>query len=578
MRNQQKYFICPLILSVILALFLSVPAFGAVSDKYSDPFISSDNNILGRLYYSESNGKIQIKAEMDYARVVKWEQVEFYAADASGTITVREDVSKSDLENTGGGYYEYTFQHLFAGGTSIKIGAYGFADEKKQDADMLSDAFDVTIASIVGADASENGSSISMSEKKQTISGTFPGGANGRQASSIMYELKAAKDAYFQIDNYTNSGSEDVNWLGVYTDKDDAATGSRSYAKVSTLNNIDGYWVSNILSKGESFYIIVSGYKGDTYSFDVTFRKYVHAKTKWTVKEGNYKKAFGQKKTLHITFEITNSDSDSYIAEDEKWYAPGTHGSLTVSKKGRKATFTYKTGDSAGKTPITIAMRGLDGKGKLNIITGLDVSKVTMDATTGPNYIILNGFVFKNSYEINFGTTVNVYLKSGSSWKKKLSVKSGTTKQKKISGLKTDTNYTYKLEFVKKLSDGTKVNGSKTFSVKTGPAGKPVIASATAVPGKDMTITSEGYWDGNGIWQNGTKRTFKTYQVTVTLASSLPNGCKGLYWNGEMIEGNGKTFTFNALSTVPSTISVAGFSNSNYGGLTAYSDSVNVKK
>ncbi|MCR4715933.1 MAG: hypothetical protein K5656_02020 [Lachnospiraceae bacterium] len=415
---------------------------------------------------------------------------------------------------------------------------------------------------------------------KKLYSGVFPT-FNGKRASAVKFKITATEDAIFSLHNYINESEEeyglDYSYLTLYSDKDVAR--SMLYGSTVALEpyefsfsesqNTD--FVRNFIPKGTTYYLVMTGLAGAKYSININLRKYVHAKTSVTVKEGDLKKAFAKNKNLHITCKITN-DSDTFFKNNSSWYANGEYGDLKVSEDQMTATFTYNTGSAAAVKNIEVPLSGLDQSIKIKVVVGVSAKGTPIH--TGPDYISFDGFV-PADYELSFNTKISVYLKTGNKFKKKFTVDGGSTKTKKITGLKPNTKYKVKYVYAKTISDGNVVKSSAVVTVKTGLNIKPVIKSVKISNVKTHTKWNPGHYVGS-VWMPGNSVTYTTYTINVTLKSKL-KGCKGLYWQGETSKGTGTSFKFASNSSGSSVnlskISVCGYTNESTLGLTKYSAS-----
>ena len=307
-------------------------------------------------------------------------------------------------------------------------------------------------------------------------------------------------------------------------------------------------------------------------------RKFKHAVVKWSVKEGDYQEAFPQNKLLHITCEITNKDSDAYFRNDTTWSAPGYSDKVTVSDNGKKADFTFKTPSYSAVTDIDLPVCEIDPERtettvidyfgySISIMTGMAASDLPI--ISGPDYIQFVDFNVPD-YGSGDNAKINVYLKSGSKWVKKIkNVPVGSKKPKKIKKLKPKKKYKLKIEFVKTLTNGKVAKTTKTITVKTGIKVTPVIKSAKISNVQQHSKYVWGHYDGNFVWHPGYTTRWTTYDITITLKSKL-KGCKGIEYAGRKASGKGTTFKFSVTGNPANSgsVKVRGYSNDTYGGYT----------
>ena len=582
-------------MALLLGIFVMIFPAEASADvsKESDVVWGSGGNFINSVEYSESSdGKIIIKTD-NIAWKAKGDNLLFCAVNSNGKVFVREKATQDDIEGSLG-VSKYTFKTKFTPGTKIKIGGYVCTDAGLSDADIIKDAVEIELPEVAGNpyDSIED---ISLGKGVKSYSGKIVNENTFYQKK--IYRLKATDDCMINITDFKSSDNDATLTInecdGTPSPQNKFSLVTDSYNNVKNSRNSLKKFA---LRKG-TYYIEVEGANLSTYSFKMEFRKYVHAKIKWSIKEGDINSSFPQNKTLHVAFEITNKNSDAYLdSNNVSWSAAGTSGNkVKVSKNKRKGTFTYKTYSQPIVDTVTIFVKELNKDEKnedgnfnkpnndstrytLDIATGM--SETNFEIVTGPNYIMFPSF--RGTEFVDDGsTTVTVYLKSGSKWKKKFTAKAGSRDAKTIKKLKPNKKYQLKIVTKKKIKKGNKtktVKNSKVVKVKTGPKTAPSIKSAVVTNYKKEKVWNSGHFDGNGLWHPGNWMTNTSYTMTITLNKPV-KGCKGISYAGKKCKGTGTTFSFFCQGgDPPSKTSVKGYSDEKYYGYTKESNSVSVSR
>ena len=573
MKNLLKTLLLTLLLGVFV---ISVPgrAFAEISKSEDNPVVTGDNIISGIQYVEDTDGKIMMVVKLNWAKVKPYSDFKFYITDGSKNLIATEPakngsdffVSSSDTPIL------YSFNTKLNPGTKYYIG--GYADAKGYSA---SDLVAITTPSIV-SNPYQSIETISMSDVFKDYSGTITASSGNKDRYKI-YKLDVVEDGVLELADFTYS-TMDIKLILLKMDSAPAnsqdITNKDNIEYEVTYNN-KHIFKSYILTKG-SYYLAVNGPDQSTYNLKLKVRKYRHAKIKWTIKEGAIDSAFKQNQQLHVTFEITNADSDAYMGPVTLWSCAGHHedSKVTVSNNGKKGEFTFVTGSFPNVETISLTIKELNPEWKpgkvndetiytLDVTTGISMTEIPI--LSGPDYIEFPDF---RSYQFSQdgSTKINVYLKSGSKWKKKFTVDAGSRISKKIKKLKPKKKYQVKVEIVKTVKDGKQVKTSKVYKIKTGPKITPVISSARIDKVWNDKVWVPGHFNASGRWEKGYYSNNKYYTMTITLKKKL-KGCKGIYVNGQKVKGTGTSFTFTvAHSDPPSSIKVKGYTDNKFFGLT----------
>lgn len=164
-------------------------------------------------------------------------------------------------------------------------------------------------------------------------------------------------------------------------------------------------------------------------------------------------------------------------------------------------------------------------------------------------------------YSFNVGTTKmnlkgsgRIQMKDGNKWVDVKNVKPVNVKERVVSGLKPDTQYTFRL--VNCIEEAGKEPlysaPSKQISIITGSKKKPAVKSIKAYGYKTKYISrkyNSGYYDTLGIWHRGyyTGGYYTTsYKLKIVLKKKAP-GLKTKYLsvNGTICKLKGKTCTYS---------------------------------
>ncbi|MBO4863960.1 MAG: hypothetical protein J5517_06325 [Eubacterium sp.] len=593
MTRSKKIMMAPALIMIMVLMF-SMTVFAGVSKTQENGLPNSTSNILKSLKYKDVGGKIQIYCySMEFSKCKNAGDYIFYVVNKADRSVLAKEKTGQPNRYDDNGYYDYTFQTTFAGGSTVYIGAYYLSGEEKGVDQMIADGAEITLPNII-LDPWTNMTEVTLKDGAVNYNGEFLGSTTGTSSSLFIYKLNCTEDAVLNVKNYNNGTASPYGYIGVFDNLEDAKSESTNRVINYTIpcrimhngETIDKYW----LSKG-TYYMLLGGDKGDTFSFDMELRKFKHAQVKWSVKEGDYNEAFPQNKLLHIACEITNKDSDAYFASDTRWSSPGylDDNKVTVSDNGKKAEFTFMTPSWSNVTEIELPVKEIDPDRNdttvinhfgytIEIMTGMAASDLPI--ITGPDYIQITDF---NVPDYGNGTDakVNVYLKKGKKWVKKIkNVPIGSKQPKKIKKLKAKTKYKLKLEFVKTLSNGKVAKTTKTVNVKTGIKVTPVIKSAYISNVQKHSKWVWGHFDGNFVWHPGYRSEWKTYDVNIVLKSKL-KGCKGIEYAGRKAKGTGTKFTFSMTGGDPSNIKklkVRGYTNDSYGGYTKDSKTKSVSR
>ena len=434
------------------------------------------------------------------------------------------------------------------------------------------------------ADPFQDIPTISLSEETKTYTTTV---VSSKAAYNYrLYKLDVTEDAMLNISDYNPSSYGDELYLfemeGAPTSSNDVINADK--IKTLSYNNVS---IKNYALNKGTYYIALHGSDGHSFSFKLQLRKYRHAVVKWSIKEGPVDSAFKQNQQLHVTFEITNADSDAYISPLYGWLAQGhsEDNKVTVSNNGKKGEFIFITNSFPTVSTVQLTVQELNPEpeeGKVNdqvfytldITTGMAMTDIAIEA--GPDYILFPDFR-SPQFSQDGSTKINVYLKSGKKWKKKFTAEAGSKTPKKIKKLKAKTKYQVKVEIEKTVAGGKSVKTSKTYKVKTGPKTKPAIQYATVNRVWNEKKWVPGHFNASGRWEKGYYSNNKYYSMTITLKKSL-KGCKGIVVNGQKVKGTGTSFTFTvAHSDPPKKISVKGYTDDKFYGYTKASKSVKVK-
>ena len=551
-------------------------SFAKVSNTSQNLFTSySSPNAIDSVSYTDgAAGKVAITATMPFSKVTKYSNFTFFVYDETKTLLFQEEgVKGTDIirASSGDGYFYYTFKNQFDPNKKYFITSLGYSEEPVDARDAASSATEITTP-YTEADPFLAPTPVNMAAgaiKYTGVSHVF---------GCTVYQLNATEDCCINISGFTTTGSNGS--IGIFDSLESARKASILYAMDGGSCTKSTASLTGFAVKKGTYYIDVLTDIDATFEFNMECRKYNHAVAKWSVAEGDYKQAFDQNKTITITFEITNADSDAYIPSDATWSAPGDSGNVTVSADGKKGTFKFKTRSWANTDEITIGINELNSEEgtmrtgySIEIMTGASLQDLKVEV--GPNYILFPDFNIPD-YGNGSKAKLTVYLKNGKKWVKKFTVPVGTKKVKKIKGLKSSKKYTYKVEMTKKLTNGKTSKTSKKFTVKTGPKGKPAVASAKVSNYVEKKVWVSGRYDAGWVWHPGYWSTNRSYTLTVTLKSPL-KGCKGLNCSGKSAKGKGTTFKYYCYGQPPKSVKVRGYSNDTYGGFTAYSSNVTVR-
>lgn len=571
MKKISKWFF----LTLLFGLLLIVPenVYGGQLLAY-ETLYAEGINIIGSIdFYGNDDGKIEVIVRMPFNKVYSYNDFEIYAVNEKGKIFVRESATKDDgiIRDGSDASYYYTFKTVFEGGKKIKFGAYGYKDQKQDDEILIKDAYEVTLPSGLKNTSKDIGK-INVSKKIQKFSGTT-GKYQSFNGKCGVYKISLKSDAALSVSGYKSQGG----FIAVYDSLDAAKQASAFYAVSNGVMYENGDNIENLGLKKGTYYLVVHNSDEVSYEFEAKLTAIVHAKAKWTIKEGSINQAFPQNTVLNVSFEITNKDATAILDSDVYWTAPGrgANNPVKVSKNGRKCEFTFKTGNAAGVETLTLYIK------EFNAETGANLSPYTLEIMTGVSLADLktevgSDYIYFPSFQISdFGdgekAKIAVYLKDGKNWVKKFTVEAGSTETKKISKLKAGTKYEYKIEVTKTLSNGKKSQTSQTYKVKTGPDQKPVIASAKISNYKVSKGWMEGHYDAGGVWHDGYAYESSSYTLTITLKSAL-SGCKGLNYAGKNCKGTGTKFSFKCTGKPVTSVKVRGYTDDTYGGYTAYSE------
>ena len=573
MKKLLKMLLLTLLLGVLV---ISVPgrAFAEISKSEDNPVVTGDNIISGIQYAEDADGKIGIIVKLNWGKVKPYSNFNFYITDSKKNKLATEPAEKDTdfFVSTSDTPIYYTYNIRLDPGTNYYIG--GFSDAKGY---SESDLIAITTPNII-SDPYKDIPTISMGNDAKEYSGKIVSGENNANKYRF-YKLDVTEDAVLELSDFKTSDS----FLEFTILKLDSAPTSFKDAndydnKLITITTNSAHLLKSYTITKGTYYISLHGPDQTSFSFKLKLRKYIHAKIKWSIKEGDIDSSFKQKQTLHVTFEITNADSDAYMKPDTFWVADGHHedSKVKVSNNGRKGEFEFITESFPAVTTVKLSIKELNPepeKGKvkdettytLDITTGISMTEIPI--ISGPDYIEFPDF---RSYQFSQdgSTKINVYLKSGSKWKKKFTAEAGSRLSKKIKKLKPKKKYQVKVEIVKTVKDGKQVKTSKVYKIKTGPKITPVISSARIDKVWNDKVWVPGHFNASGRWEKGYYSNNKYYTMTITLKKKL-KGCKGIYVNGQKIKGTGKKFTFTvAHSEPPSSIKVKGYTDNKFFGLT----------
>lgn len=577
MKNLLKTLLLTLLLGVFV---ISVPgrAFAEIS-KSEEPVYNPGNNIISKVTYLENaDGTIKVTASLSWGAVKPYTDFTFYIADSSKKVITTEKakngsdffVSSSDSPIT------YSFKYNFSAGTKFYIA--GYADSKNlSSSDISKDLVDITTPNLV-VNPYKSIETISMSEDFKDYSGKIVASAGNKDKYKI-YKLDVAEDGVLEVSDFTYSTTDmDLILLKMDTAPASANDITNRDNILNTYNYNNKHLLKSIPMVKGSYYIVMHGPDQSTYNLKLKVRKYRHAKIKWSIKEGPLDSSFKQNQILHVTFEITNSDSDAYMDNLTSWLAQGHHedSKVTVSNNGKKGDFIFVTDSFPTVSTIKLTINELNPEWVEGKVT--DLTTYTLDITTGmamtdiaiqsgPDYIEFPDFR-SPQFSQDGSTKINVYLKSGSKWKKKFTVDAGSRTPKKIKKLKPKKKYQVKVELVKTINNGKQVKTSKVYKIKTGPKITPVISSAQITDVGNNKVWVPGHFNSSGRWEKGYYSNNKYYTMKITLKKKL-KGCKGIVVNGHSIKGTGTTFTVTVQhSDPPSSIKVKGYTDKKYYGFT----------
>ncbi|MBO4863919.1 MAG: hypothetical protein J5517_06115 [Eubacterium sp.] len=587
MKKLLKATILTLLLAVMVMAFPGRA--NAEISKDEEPVYNPGNNIITKVTYAENtDGSIKVTAYFNWASVKPYTDFTIYIADSSGKI-ISTEAAKSGTDFTIGDSstpITYSVKYKFKASTKYYIA--GYADSKGlSDSAIAKDLVDITTPDIV-INPYKNIDTISMSEDYKEYSGTIYAAAGGKDRYYI-YKLDATADAVIELADFTYS-TQDVELILLKMNSAPASssdiTNKDNIVYTANYNNkkmLEKYPIN----KG-TYYIAMHGPDKSTYKLKLKVRKYRHAQVKWSIKEGPLDSTFKQNQDLHVTFEITNKDSDAYLSPAYSWSAQGhnENSTITVSDNGKKGEFIVVTKSFPYVSTVKVTVCELNPnpqEGKvsdttcytLDITTGMAMTEIAIQS--GPDYIEFPDFR-SPQFSQDGSTKINVYLKSGSKWKKKFTVDAGSRTPKKIKKLKPKKKYQVKVELVKTIKDGKQVKTSKVYKVKTGPKITPAIKSAKIDKVWNDKVWVPGHFNSSGRWEKGYYSNNKYYTMTITLKKKL-KGCKGIYVNGKSVKGTGTTFTVTvAHSDPPSKVTVKGYTDNKFYGFTKASKATKVSR
>ena len=145
--KQKRRILLPLLCAALCAMLLfSVTALATMTAKVSDEFPSSEDNLIEKIWYEEANGGISMRFYVEFAKVAKYQKFDCYIVNEDGTVTHEDAEKETTFKRTSGGSeYKYTYQQLAKPGSKIKVGAYGYTDEKKDNETCIAVAHELTV-------------------------------------------------------------------------------------------------------------------------------------------------------------------------------------------------------------------------------------------------------------------------------------------------------------------------------------------------------------------------------------------------------------------------------------------------
>ena len=579
------------LLTILLGIFvLSIPGkANAMLSGYTYYESLSTNTSYNKASYAygfiENDGKYTVKLTIPRFNIMSYTYLDIYLFDKNGRRIVNKTCNKNDLEyNTSYEEFIYTFPGTYAPGY-YKIGAYGYSGGEAGGYDDVA-LWDNGPEINLPANPYKTYETINLAQGAKSYSGSI----DSLKWNFKLYKLNATEDAMLNINNVKLSSEYSYEITVCKYDGEPAIGNPNPVEETSgyQLINKSGKSLVNYALKKGTYYVKVKGPVDGTYSFNLELRKYIHAKVKWSIKEGGINSSFPQNKTLHVTMQITNKDSDARFSKETRFNCAGyiDDDKITVSSDRMKGTFTFKTRTFPTVDTINVYLNELTLSTEANKVQ--DMCLYTLDITTGismtnfnieagPNYILFPDF--RGTMFVDDGKTkVNVYLKVGKKWKKKFTANAGSNTPKRIKKLKPKKKYKVKIEIARKLSNGKTVKNSKVVTVKTGPKTKPVIASARVSNYKREPSYVPGHYDANFVWHKGYTTYNTSYTMTITLSKPL-KGCKGLVYEGVKCKGSGTTFTFTVMHrNPPAKATVRGYSDEKYCGYTPVSNAKAVSR
>lgn len=146
MKQKSKFLLSALCAVLCTVLLFSITALARMTEKVSDDFPASEDNLIDQIWYEEADGGISLTFYVEYAKVAKYQKFDFYIVNEDGTVTHEDAEKETTFKRTSGGSeYKYTYQQLAKPGSKIKVGGYGYTDEKKDDATCIAVAHELTV-------------------------------------------------------------------------------------------------------------------------------------------------------------------------------------------------------------------------------------------------------------------------------------------------------------------------------------------------------------------------------------------------------------------------------------------------
>lgn len=155
-KNFKKVMAWMLVLACMITSAASNVSAKVKETRETEVFFTNANNMIKAIYYDEVDRKVQLKAQFEVSKTSGYSTFDFYIVTADGTIT-HEDADRSPFTSDGDGYNYYIFQTLAEPGSKIKVGGYGYTEEKKNDETLISAAHEITVTEVTSADSVPSG-------------------------------------------------------------------------------------------------------------------------------------------------------------------------------------------------------------------------------------------------------------------------------------------------------------------------------------------------------------------------------------------------------------------------------------